>query len=741
MAEYELWLDESGDFRDEQPHHWQKNASLVGGILVEAGMVSHIPFDELLNPEKNHATELPDKEKEKREYVLPCLERLRADYGVEEVFFENTQFSENLHYETPLSNRQLYLRIIAEGLLQLMLSLHAVEEKVRLNVLIARRVDSDTLLADSAKGDHPGRAGGSKKDIQNTEYIFELEKCMKRKKKAHRIMLHAESVLSFKIQDANREQKLQLADFACNTRLTRDSRAFREVKEVRDRVAKLHEDARIFSMAETGSENFIKNCLIQGMIADALVELYTTQDELNRQENLELIFEKMNKCGYLMAKSQIKQYAAEITNLILGEDDYESGETILHAIDTEFVPKLEENGYDSAEFRFAILMCLLHMYLSEGDLLHAHEVLKKCEKIQDAIGSRLENLPSYYRFQEKSALYEMAAFQYEKARKRMEHVAECFQKMIDAASTVMPGREKAGERPGMVSEYLGNAMRMQLYAMTYRQKGSPDIYADMCILAEQALGQYPAHEGERERLRQYQSLIEMEQGNLKKALMYLMQAKTHQRHEEPGEEEIRAFLDAVEETELAAGQQDYLMYYILIMHAAGKQRAGLAKTMHQALLSQKELYGMIEPAERETFPHEIDMKMIQEKRKKIKYHPMEVIYWKYGSFLCLQEEKKIRNRGMRYLKNGVELCSKYADYLAMRMTGLGIEAEWICFLLADNKRQEANDRIENLKANVRDILKLPLMNEIRSFLGILSEEMQKGNFAKIAEMVTCLRDV
>ena len=204
---------------------------------------------------------------------------------------------------------------------------------------------------------------------------------------------------------------------------------------------------------------------------------------------------------------------------------------------------------------------------------------------------------------------------------------------------------------------------------------------------------------------------------------------------------MRIFLDAVAETELASGRQDYLMYYILIMHAAGKYHETLAEIMHHALLSQKELYAMIEPAESETFQHEIDMKMIQEQRTKAKYHPMELIYWKYGSFLCMQEEREIRNCGMRYLKNGVELCSRYADYLAMRITGLGIEAEWICFLLEDGRRQEAQDRTENLNHNLRNLLKLDLTKDIRSHVRVLSEEAKKGNFAKIAQMAACLRDV
>ena len=553
-------------------------------------------------------------------------------------------------------------------------------------------------------------------------------------------MLHAESALSFQIQDANSEQKLQLADFACNTRLTRKSEAFKE-KEIRDRVRKLHEDAYIFSMSETSSENFIKNCLMQGMISDALVELYTTNDRLNRKENLDLIFEKLGKCGYGMAKSQIRQCAVELTNLLSQEDDYESGESILQDIHTELVPALEENGYDSVELHFAVLMCLAHMYLSEGDLLHAGEVLKACEDVQRTMGIRLETLPSYYRFQEKLALYEMASFQYEKAQERMAETAERFRKITEAAGSVLTEANKQQKTSCMVSEYVAGALRMQLYAMTYRQKECPELYDKLCALAESALNLHPAREGERERLRQYQSLIEMEQGNIRASLLCLIQAKTYQRHEELSEEEIRLFLDAVEETELAAGRSDYLMYYILILHAAGKRKDPLADTMYQALLAQKELFDMIEPAESEVFLNKINMKTIQEKRGKIKYHPLELIYWKYGSFLCMKENRKDRNRGIQYLKNGIELCFRYADYLAMRITGLGIEAELITVLLEIHQWQEANIRIERIKTAVREILKLHLQDEVRTYVEGLSEEMQKKNFKGIAEKVTCLRDI
>ena len=202
---YELWLDESGQFVNEKElKNRNQKPSLVGGLLVEKAIAETIPYDELIDSQRNHAMHLSNNDK--KEYVLPVLERMKEQYKARQVFFENAEYAD------AKTGRQLYLRIIAEGLLQLMQTLNAQSESVNLSVLIAQRQDIDAPI------EH--------RRILSIEYQNALKRQIDRKRKEHKIFLHENSKLDFQVKVANCEYKLQLADFACNTRLTRNSRIF-----------------------------------------------------------------------------------------------------------------------------------------------------------------------------------------------------------------------------------------------------------------------------------------------------------------------------------------------------------------------------------------------------------------------------------------------------------------------------------------------------------------------------------
>ena len=113
MKEYELWLDESGDFEKNNQLH--KHPSIVGGVLIEKGQFSDEEITQLVNAEANggdaHSTTMDRQQVE--EIMLPALEMLCHRHG-KLVYFENKE-----HIAT-YSNRQLYLRILASGIVQLM---------------------------------------------------------------------------------------------------------------------------------------------------------------------------------------------------------------------------------------------------------------------------------------------------------------------------------------------------------------------------------------------------------------------------------------------------------------------------------------------------------------------------------------------------------------------------------------------------------------------------------------------
>ena len=90
---YELWLDESGQFVNERElKSRNQKPSLVGGFLVEKDVADEIPYDGLIDSQKNHAMHLTNEEK--KEYVLPILEKMQTQYHARQVFFENSEYAD-----------------------------------------------------------------------------------------------------------------------------------------------------------------------------------------------------------------------------------------------------------------------------------------------------------------------------------------------------------------------------------------------------------------------------------------------------------------------------------------------------------------------------------------------------------------------------------------------------------------------------------------------------------------------
>lgn len=86
---------------------------------------------------------------------------MKSEYNAAQVFFENQE------YHDEATSRQLYLSMMAEGILQLLQRLNARYESVGLRVTIAQRQDVTA------------EAGNQR--IRENEYKKALEYCIKRK--------------------------------------------------------------------------------------------------------------------------------------------------------------------------------------------------------------------------------------------------------------------------------------------------------------------------------------------------------------------------------------------------------------------------------------------------------------------------------------------------------------------------------------------------------------------------------
>ena len=701
---YVLWLDESGKFENEQLAKKNKRKpSMIGGFLLEKKSAKTIDFDALILAEKNHAMDLDYLDK--RDYVLPVLERMRDEYSGRQVFFENAEYAEED------SNRQLYLRIMAEGLVQLMQTLNAEHESVTLEVLIARRQDMTAHM--------------SRRRIQEPEYVQVLEKCIESKKKERRIRLHKSSRLKIDVQPAHENPCLQLADFACNTRLTRDSMAFQDVKE---RVAGLYLDAYIFSLNEISSENYINRCLVQGHFADAIMELYTTLDTLNRKKYLKRIAQRMKNTAYRLVKSQMKQLNTDLVSYLAKEDDFEVGEKILKRMEAELIPCLESFNLPYQKLYFTLLIQLSDMFLREGDLISARRTLETCRNLQKSLGDCLEEVFSHYQLQEKEALLAINEFDFENGSRIMREACHSFQTILEAVEQDEFLRLRFSD---IRSEYLGDALCMLLYAEMFLQRTYPERYPKLCELSDLALKQYPDEEGELERHRQYRSRIEAEQGNYRSALLWLILAKT-ERLEGNGvpsedypisDDIIYRFLEMVCNTEPKISCQYYLMYYLLIMAEAANVGDPFADQMHQILLKQERLCSISELREEPENPDylEINIKSVQREISGISYHPMEVVFWKYASYLMKKDRLEA---ALSYYKKAALICFKYKNYNQLYITGIGIETERIYCMYCAGKKTFAEKAFTELLLRVNELLKTPLSEVTLTFVRSMKELLE-----------------
>lgn len=697
IRRYELWLDESGKFKEEAALKERKfKPSLVGGILVEKSIVSRIDFENMIDPYRNHAMEL--NKEDKKEYVLPVLERLKTEYGAKQVFFENAD------YEDENTNRQLYLRIIAEGLLQLFQTLNAQSEKVVLDVLIAQRQDMESPVAE--------------RRILEKEYIDALKNCIEKKKKEHRLFVDENSELFFVVHPAHREKKLQLADFACNTRLTRDSNIF---KDVRNRVTALYEDAYIFNLSEISSENYIKRSLSQGHLADAVMELYTTQDELAKERQLDLILERIKYMDYRWLKAQLKECVSEITAYAALQGDYKVGEKFLLNVKNGFIEMMEKNGYSCLNLKLALLLQLTDMFLREGNIVAARNAIEECKKTHYALGNSLEEVFSYYQLKEKEALLLINEFNYERAYEILEATGKVFQSFMQAVCADESLKKRFSN---LRSEYYGDTLCMQLYAMMFMQREQPELYKEMCEKSDLAMKNYPQQEGELERHRQYRSHIELENGNYEEALKWLIKAQCWE-NTDLTVKNLIDFLKQICRVENEISCQYYLMYYLLILSESKWADNELSNIMWKALKNQKELLRICflesEPKRAEDTV-EVEFEGVQQEDSGVMFHPMEVIYWKYASYLygCGRY-----NAAYLYYCKAEQICFAEDNCYTMQITGLGIMAEKICSMLNEEK-SKIDLELMLFRQRIKNILDAPLTTETKSFVSDIQQLVEEA---------------
>lgn len=626
MKRFEVWLDESGAFYDTLDS--TDIYSFVGGILIESGKIKNISWDILLpDSSLNHAKDLSGSQKRSR--LLPILTQFKQSSQAQFVFFEN------IEYTGSGDNQALYLEILTEGILKLLQYLESRYGCVQLDMTIASRTTPEQGHIDEAK------------------YQRYMEALLEKRKRQNSAFPQQDSQVIFHLKRGTQEKKLILADFTSNIRRQqiRKARVFQTEDALRT-LQELFIDALVFSRSELSPDKRIRMLLAQGDISEAVMEIYVT-DYFNAKERrtyLFLLLERMESLNYRLIKSQLKQLTAEIMAFTSRQDDYDKNIFYLKRLQDELLPELQDRNYPCELLRFENYLQLSDAYLRAGRFTMAWQVLDTGLNFVKQAENSLENVFILYRMYEKMAVFYIDSYQFNKAIQCMEEVRKIY---IDLLEWFVSYPIIESYFPSLKSEYYGDVLCMEIYAMLFQGKDLDEIRS----LSDIGLQQYPRFEGELERHRQYRSRLEQRAGNIEESISWLIQAidYEHRFGEEITEEVLIKFWDMIEVQENTMSQEFYMMYYLLIMVKSKELEHPLTNILF-SVFSKHTIFQRLSPQLKRN-------EFILIESKEWKYHPREVIYTCLGDYYRWDDKEM----SLKYYQKAMEICGENNATLTLKM--------------------------------------------------------------------------
>ena len=702
QKEYELWLDESGEFENEKLNSKDlKNfprgfhPSLIGGWLVPYAACGQDDLSEFVvsNPKDGEYHAAGIAKPEGKRLAFAGMNYVATKLEGKIVLFQNKELFDP-------GNRELYLRLMAAGLLQLLQELNAGSESIKLHVIIARRYDMTARYPD-------------KYEIGDDEYKNILSKFIFAYKKEGHILLHEDTEMSIAIDSARKDNRLKMADYVCNIELTQGSKKYN--KQDIDNYKILKKNSFEYSFTINSTLNAVNMALAQGNIANALVDAVFSGPNENFHKLLDVIIAKLKDMGFRGMKVQLDQCSREFTTYVYMEDDYERSEEFLKKLLNDVIPEFEKNDFPCKKFKFAVEMLLTKMYLREGDIERATEEINKCRETEKLLPSSLESLLTYYQLLEKEALVAIDSFEFEKGAKLMSDACGCFKSLMDCISHVDVLKERF---PKVISEYYGDALCMKIYAELFMQRQMPELEKSMTEDSDIALKQYGMYEGELERHRQYRSVIETQKKDFHLAAKWLLMTQNGRitmaslsDGTELTKKDFCMFLSSVIQNEGKTSRRYYLMYYVKIMAEAALEGNDIAEDMFSALTENKgiqeaeDMKDIMGPNDHDTITNE---SVVKELDKAIRpcpyydYHPLEVNFWKQATYKWVKHQY---NDACELYVKALKICYDYSDYIQLAVIGLGIRAEYIVCLLDKGDENEARSEYNELICRAETIFK------------------------------------
>ena len=621
MKKFQLWLDESGDFKREKD--FTKNPSLVGGVLVEEGQLSEREIKNILNKDYVHSNEI---QKELfGDFATQVLNDIKNNNG-ELIIFEN---QERLQI---VDGSITYLNILSEGIIQLLQLLAAQYGHVHLDILIAVRLNMERQDL------NPGEI------IKEEEYILRLEEKIIMGLARRTLSNNRNWSWSIKMGSARKDQRLMLADVVCNSYLTRNSRKFNDSH--REVLNSLYKDKYCFTVFEKSTVSYIKRLLGEGAIGEAIFEIYASEENLNKEEFLKIILDRLSMMDDGAIRTQLLNINIRIESLIKIDNNLKKSREILWSIQEELIPLMRERKINIGIFSLDIYLYLLTVYTHEGKVGLAEKQISLCQEGIKNLANRWESIDYYFMFKIRQAVHENNIFDFHSALNNMNEM----ETTIDETLGLFPLAQGIGKICTEIkSDLMGKVLGTKLQSRTFMIRSDPSQLNRAREDSDKAISEFMSS-SDIMRQYQYRSMIECEGKNYSSAVNYLCKSMEV---DYTDEDSAIKLLNIIIEKPLIVRLYS-LMHYVRIMAEAkigGEDN--ISDTMFAAWnklrLSNSDI-------------------ILKPKNS----HPYEIILWKMGTYMGRSGNI---SAAIKYYDDAIRICNNTSEELTLRGIGLGIMAE------------------------------------------------------------------
>lgn len=656
MKIFNLWLDESGDFKNDDKKKKNELPSLVGGILTEGGSFSDQAVQSILPEEGTyHSVERNDQ--------LDRFRRIREKLFVN----RNNRFVvfNNQECVMIVDNNLTYLNIIAEGILQLIKDLKTRYGNIRLNILIANRVDT---TANRPYSDSVVPVGEYEKRLYEKLIIGGLESAIEREE------------WSLQTASARKDKRLMLADIVCNTFFTRN-RTKKFSDEEREYIRAIYEDSDhtiVFTVFESWMEKQFRERLLNDHVGEAVANICLSRDSAVLDRCFSLLDQRMRETGGFDHTLHYRFVSAYIEYYMNGARDFNTCIRFLNNLILYYIPLIKNTPGREAEERadrleLDLKFYLMTVYTHVGNVEKADALEMECRKMIETLPASPESVSYKIRFENRCVVNQINAFAFSEALKGINTVVSNCKEIEDLLSFVYPDREIIYEETGKA---LGTRTQIRTFLIRNpdengemsrdgcRSSFDVEMYRKACEDSDLAIRKFTSP-ADISRQYLYRVQLETEGGRFDRALDYLKRSVGFSQmdetagedvHEGPGEtpekKQLKRLWEMVEKSSMFS-----VSAYVRLMAEGALRGWEKAEIMYE-LFSRSRFMEVLSGAEQF-------------------YHPAELIFWKLGTY---QAVKGMTAAAMTNLTKAIDVCFSVRD-ISMNVIGIAIMLEkyaWIC---------------------------------------------------------------